>query len=395
MATRTLQQHILRLIGITLLVVSLAILSAVWFSTGGHVRNQISNDLAVGHGVLKRLLATREQQLLNSAEVLTADFGFKQAVASGDAATAQSALDNHGERIQADLMALVSLEGVVTVTTRSALTAGQAFPDQDMVQTTLTDGGATAVVQLDNDLYQVIMLPVKVPVPVALTVIGFRINAALAQELKQVTLLEVTFASESDSAPPVRISTLADAELETALATRNEQLHLRLPFVSRLRYVTERFPLSDSNRIYVYLSTSVDSAFTRFDNLQLEIILISLVGIGLSLLGGALFARKLTQPIKVLADLAAEIAAGHYRRDVQVSRNVREIGNLMSTFNTMQADLSEREARIIYQAHHDPLTGLTNRQHVITLLDDMLKQQGTPPLLVACVNILDFRVVND
>ena len=128
MAAKSLQQHIQRLIGFTLLVVSLAILLAVWFSTGGHVRTQISNDLEVGHSVLTQLLETREQQLLNSAEVLTADFGFKQAVASGDAATAQSALDNHGERIQADLMALLSLDGTVTVTTRSALVTGQAFP---------------------------------------------------------------------------------------------------------------------------------------------------------------------------------------------------------------------------------------------------------------------------
>ncbi|HEX4939712.1 MAG TPA: cache domain-containing protein, partial [Candidatus Kapabacteria bacterium] len=124
MAAKSLQQHIQRLIGFTLLVVSLAILLAVWFSTGSHVRTQISNDLEVGHSVLTQLLETREQQLLNSAEVLTADFGFKQAVASGDAATAQSALDNHGERIQADLMALLSLDGTVTVTTRSALATG-------------------------------------------------------------------------------------------------------------------------------------------------------------------------------------------------------------------------------------------------------------------------------
>lgn len=395
MAAKSLQQHIQRLIGFTLMVVSLAILLAVWFSTGSHVRTQISNDLEVGNSVLTQLLETREQQLLNSAEVLTADFGFKQAVASGDAATAQSALDNHGERIQADLMALLSLDGTVTVTTRSALATGQAFPAMDMVQSTLNAGSATAVVQLDTDLYQVIMLPVKVPVPVALTVIGFRINEALAQELRQVTHLDVTFAAESTSSAPVRISTMPRDEMENALATSDAELNRRLPFLSQLRHTTKRYPLSEQNRIYVYLSTAVDSAFARFDELQLEIILISLVAIGLSLLGGALVARNLTRPLRMLAELAAEIAAGHYRRDVQVSRNVREIGDLMSAFNTMQADLSEREARIIYQAHHDPLTGLINRQHVLTLLDDMLQQPDAPALLVACLNILDFRIVND
>lgn len=395
MAAKSLQLHILRLISVTLLVVSLAILLAVWFSTGSHVRAQINNNLEVGHGVLRQLLTTREQQLLNSAEILTADFGFRQAVASGDGATAHSALVNHGERIQADLMALVSLQGTITASTGAALQNDTAFPVQSMVAGAQANGSATAIVQLGTDIYQIIMLPVNAPVPVALTAIGFRMNAALAQELKQITHLEVTFVAQQDTDDTVLVSTLSDAEANAALRTTDRELHLRLPFSSRLPFATRQYPLADNQHIAVYLSASVDSVFAQFDVLQIEIMLITLVAIALSLAGGVLFARKLTHPLKMLAALAADIAAGHYRKDVKVSRNVQEIGNLMRAFNTMQADLGEREARIIYQAHHDPLTGLLNRQHVITLLDDMLHQPAPPQLLIACLNILDFRTVND
>ena len=395
MAANTLQLQILRLIGGALLVVSLAIILAVWFSTGSHVRAQINNDLNVGRSILLQLLDTRQQQLLNSAEVLTADFGFKQAVASKDSATIQSALTNHGERIQADLMSIVSLQGKIVASTNDALKADTNFPEPDLVKATLNRGGATEFLPLNGDIYQIILLPVKAPIPLAVAVIGFRLNHALAQELKQITHLDVTFAAEGSGVDHIRISTLDSSELQNALQAGNLHPELRLPFYSLNHYATLAFPLSRHHHIQVYLSSSVDAAFSRFDVLQLEILLIALIAIALSLAGGVLFARRLTRPLQELSDLASDIATGHYRREVRVDRNVREIDNLSRAFNTMQEDLGEREARIIYQAHHDPLTGLINRQHAVSLLNDMMQQADTPQLLIVVMNILDFRTVND
>lgn len=392
---KPLQQHILRLITGTLLVLALAIMLAVWLSTYAHVQDQVQRDLNVGREVLQQLLNTREQQLLNSAEVLTADFGFKQAVATMDSATMESALQNHGARIKADLMAIVSLQGLIVASTTDTQQENSRFAHQNMLTSALEQGGMTGFIQVAQELYQVIVLPVRAPIPVGLAVIGFRLNADLAQELKKVTNLDVSFVAERKDSNGVQISTLVDDQLTLALAQQQDTWHWRLPFTRKAHYVTQAMPLSESQRITVYLTTSIDDAFANFDVLQLEIAFITLVAALLALVGGILFARKLTRPMQMLATMANDIANGHYRRDVQVTRNIIEVGQLMAAFNRMQEDISEREARIIYQAHHDPLTGLINRQHAITLLDDALRLQRTMALRVIVLNVLDFRTVND
>ena len=66
------------------------------------VRAQAQEQLNVGSLVFEQLLALRSDQLQQAAQVLAADFGFKEAVASGDAPTIRSALANQGARINAD-----------------------------------------------------------------------------------------------------------------------------------------------------------------------------------------------------------------------------------------------------------------------------------------------------
>ncbi len=94
-----------------------AILIAVWVSTTNHARTQVTQGLDIGQSIFTQVLASRESRLYNSAEVLTADFGFIQSAASRDKATITSVLYNHGERISADLMALLKLDGSVISST--------------------------------------------------------------------------------------------------------------------------------------------------------------------------------------------------------------------------------------------------------------------------------------
>ena len=301
---KPLQHHILRLIAGTLLVLALAIMLAVWLSTYVHVKDQVKRDLDVGREVLQQLLNTREQQLLSSAEVLTADFGFKQAVATMDAATVESALRNHGARIKADVMALVSLQDLIVASTTDALQNNTRFPQPDMLREALAQGNVAAFIRLDQELYQVIVLPVRAPIPVGLAVIGFRLHGDLAQDLKKVTGLDVSFVADLGETGGVRISTLDDSQLEQAMSEQGEQWQLRLPFSRLKHYVTQAMPLSETQRITVYLTASVDEALANFDVLQLEIAFITLVATALALLGGVLFARKLTHPMRTLATMA-------------------------------------------------------------------------------------------
>ena len=77
-------------------------------------RERNAEELQVGQRVFLRLLDQNRQRLLQAAEVLSKDFAFRQAIATGDAPTISSVLNNHGARIQASVMMLVSLDNLLT-----------------------------------------------------------------------------------------------------------------------------------------------------------------------------------------------------------------------------------------------------------------------------------------
>ena len=113
MATRKLNQSIFRLVVGLVMLTALMILINVWTSTSKHAQNQLNGNLKVAQNVFEQVLENRENVLYNSANVLTADFGFKQAVATRDKATISSVLENHSSRINASLMILSDLNGSI------------------------------------------------------------------------------------------------------------------------------------------------------------------------------------------------------------------------------------------------------------------------------------------
>ncbi|MFT6029972.1 MAG: hypothetical protein ACI8O8_001715, partial [Oleiphilaceae bacterium] len=137
----TLNFRIFKLIGGLVTASSLAILVTVWLTGISQISSQVSKDLDVGQSVIERVFDNRSSLLFSTADVLTADFGFKQAVASRDQYTIESALKNHGERISADLMVLLSLEGETLASTFSQLAVGTTFTDKKLVDNAVEDGG--------------------------------------------------------------------------------------------------------------------------------------------------------------------------------------------------------------------------------------------------------------
>src|SRR6188474_3536669 len=96
------------------------------------VLRNAERELTVGGDVFVRLLQVRAQQLLGSVSVLVDDFGFKEAVASGDAGTLESALKNHAARIGADRAMVIDNSGRIMADTHGA--GGTAFYFPDLLQ---------------------------------------------------------------------------------------------------------------------------------------------------------------------------------------------------------------------------------------------------------------------
>lgn len=396
MATKKLNQSIFRLVVGLVMLTATMILINVWSSTSKHAQHQLNNDLKVAQNVFEQVLANRENVLYNSASVLTADFGFKQAVATGDRPTINSALFNHRGRINADLMALVSLNGKNISSVPKILAPDQTFPYPQVVQNAISNGGASSLLFIGQRLYQVMMLTIDAPTPIAVAVIGFEINQEWGQQLKNITQLETTIEVQTKGEETFTISTLPAKLVAPTLAQQDQPLSwLSLSLFNDVPYVSRRFLLADEDnfKVLITLSNDVHRLFADFRALQTNIALIALLAIILALCFAALFSRKVAKPLVALADIAQRISSGDYNKTINTTSSSTEVTNLAIALESMQSNIRQREEKISYQAQHDILTGLNNRYNMEVQLNAKFEQNK--PFQVLGINVFGFRGIND
>src|SRR5215475_13531808 len=191
---RSLQARIFALF--LLLVVVVQIGGFVLINSAGMAaaRKSGSAEIAAGTRVFDRFLNQDTERLIQGARLLTGDYAFREAVATGDSATLASALANHGRRIDAALMMLIGLDKHVIADTLDN-TPGQRFAFPELLDQAERSQQAPAMVLVDGRLYQLVVVPVLAPLPVAWLAVGFAVNDAFAQDLHRLTRLQVSFLS--------------------------------------------------------------------------------------------------------------------------------------------------------------------------------------------------------
>jgi diguanylate cyclase (GGDEF)-like protein len=397
----TLNFRIFKLIGGLVTLSSLAILLIVWLAGVNQIAVQVAKDLQIGQNVIERVFENRSNLLFSTADVLTADFGFKQAVASRDRDTIESALSNHGERISADLMVLLSLQGETLASTADELQVGEMFSESELVQQAVEQGGVISMLSLEGRLYQIILLTVEAPAPIAVALVGFEINMKLIDDLTNITKLQVTILSDArQPASATRISSLSDHDIELAIAAQLSDAKTLNPFTYQAeKFVSHHFSMkgmqSTQGALDIILSERLGNWFSSFYRLLLDITLIGLLSMALAIFLGLVFSRNITRPLANLVHFARQIAAGEYRRreDAQKDAKTQEISRLEDAFFTMQEDIQRREQKIQYQASYDLLTGLFNRYEITELIRRLLEEKHTFDVL--SFKILSFREVNN
>ena len=367
-----------------------------------NARSQIADELLVGERVFDRLITARSERLAEAARILSGDYAFKTAFSDGDRPTILSAMINHAARIRADVMMLVSLDRRMIADTLHFRARNLRFPLPALIASAEQTGEATSLEFIDGRLYQIVVVPLFAPVPVAWICIGFTVDDALARELQQLTNLDVTFVKESSGeAPVLAASTLPEgvrrhliSALTSAVWAGNGIAVIKIEgkdYVS----VMESRGAAQAAAFRVILQRSLATALQPFNRLQAILLALAAGGLGISLIGGVLIARTVTKPVRELAAGALSIEQGDYGRTVPVSRQ-DELGKLAAAFNHMIAAIKQREDRITHQAYHDALTGLPNREQFRIRLEESIAdaRRQDSSLAIILMDIDRFKDVN-
>ncbi len=397
MLQMSLNLRIFKLLGGLVFLSTAAILVTVWITAIENLKQEVERDMRVGQSVVERVMQSREGLLFTAADVLTADFGFRQALATGDEATVTSALVNHSQRIDADIMAVLDLDGVTKASTGSVLAPAEAFGSANLITQTLREGGATLTMQFGARVYQLILLTVESPHPVAIAVVGFELDKALMQELRDMIQMHVSL---RDAAPKGKLLVGSQERIKPGAPIVEQALNVDELAPWRMTsetLITREFPLgrhTDSPVVItVVLSQRLGFWFDSFRQLLLQITLIACVFLALALALGLVFSRNLSRPLAALAQLAKRIAAGHYGAMSRVNGGSREIVQLAVALDDMQTNIRQREEKIQYQASHDLLTKLYNRYEMTRILDEKLHAGST--FQVVSFKLLRFREMNN
>ncbi|MBR9794009.1 MAG: EAL domain-containing protein [Gammaproteobacteria bacterium] len=396
--TVTLRQSLFQILFIGIFITASMILANVWTVTSKTAFNQVTKNIEVANSVLEQLLQDRSEQLLNSARVLTDDFGFKQAVATGDIPTIQSALQNHGQRIESDFMMLTDLSGKVLESQPGYFARGSEFPYPDIINTVLEEGGSENAIIVDGSLYQIIMLPVYAPNPIAIAGIGFMDGDAFLKQVKKIIQADIIVSSKRsvNGSHVVLHSSLPYIQAQRVINADKQTLNwFDVTFSRDTPYLTRDIKLPDTlnNEVSITLAVDVSTHFDNFTQLQFNILGISLLAIAGSMLLSMFMASRVNKPVASLVNAANHLADGNYEQSVKTSGHLQEINELSDAFVRMKDSIQSREQRILMQSRLDMLTRLYNRSYMEELIQQRL--DAGESLQVIGINIRDFRTIND
>jgi diguanylate cyclase (GGDEF)-like protein len=367
-----------------------AALLAVSAANRANAEREIARQLATGGLVFERALEANRRQLIQAAQVLAADFGFREAVATHDADTLGSALENHAARIGASLVVLVSLDGRVLAAAGSAAIVGTPFAHRDVLQRARGSERIATVAAENGRVYQLVMVPVRSPLPVAWIVMGFAIDEAAVRELAAVTGLDVTLAVRAQGGWESTATSLAAGSVPMALAGLASARSK--PDGDLLTRALSLAP--DAERpVTAILSRSLAEARRPFDLLSQRLVLIALASLSLSTVAAFWLARNITRPLKALTAAVEDIRGGRYDAPLVVERR-DELGTLAEGLQLMQRAVESRDRDIRALAYTDRLTGLKNRAAFTEALGSALADRGRP-VAVALINVRRFRRINE
>ncbi len=384
-----------------LILLLLVVIGALYFSvkaaTSDAVRGQAKAQLDVGARVFERLLDVRGRRLADGVQLLAADFGFRDAVASGDSATMRSVLLNHGKRINASDMILLSMDGTVLASTLDDVPEGSTFRYDQALRDTRRNRQAMLMVPLQGMPHLLVEAPVLAPLPIARVVMGLRMDTAFAEELRSLSNLEVSFLAIDRQQPGELVSTqpqvLRDSIVNLMLgegrrhgvSTTEHQDH---SFLSQSLVLAN----TANGQVLALLQSPLDAAMQAFVPLDEKILGIALIALIASLIGALLLARGVSRPVQALAQAAERIGQGDYHTPVALERS-DELGRLALAVNSMQSGIAEREQQLAHNALHDRLTGLPNRALAMERLGSAIALNR--PIAVIYLGIDNLRVASE
>ncbi len=409
---RSLAARIIVLFLALLLAVQLVSFASLRASLSSHAHRKLPTKLLEGERLLQNLLDRKAQAVTDGAQLLAADYGFREALSSNDADTIVSVLANHGARIGATEAAFLSNDFQLRATT--ATHPGELAPvAAHLAAQAIASGHANAIALIGGRPHQAVLVPVKAPLLVGWVLMAFPLDGQLVRDMRNLSGLDLTLLSRATPREPwaVDLTSLdragANELSEHAWVTSVPEGGMASVFAQGDELGVRALPLGAEHRtdagVLALVSLSIDDAVRLPADLQIALIVITLVAIAVFAAGSVVTARRVTTPLRGLADAAERLGAGDYVTPMRGLAREDEIGELSQSFERMRISVAENQAQILRLAYWDSLTGLPNRARfretvgnaIRDACAEMLASGTRGSIAVIMLDLNRFKHVND
>ena len=375
----------------------LAVSAALYTFIAGSASREVESQLQSSGAVYDRLWQQRAHELQNAAQLLSRDFGFRAAVATGDEATMRSALGNAAARLKVRTAFIVTADGRV-----SAIDPSVRANEAARLWDPLDSGKLTGVAVLAGRPRQLVDAPIMAPTLIGWVVFAADLDQREMRSLERLSAIPLhaavlakgsgTWAEAAGSMSALSPSSAALAQDHIGRAAAFEMRVAGTPSITLAKPLPT---FSEDERAILLLAYPKAEALADARKLQLALGLMTLLGLLAVAVATWRAAGKITQPLARLDEAAGRLASGEH---VQVRvRGSDELARLAQSFNDMVGKIAEREQRITQLAFNDVLTGLPNR----TMFQQQLEQsfrasEGSGGLFALhCLDLDQFKVIND
>ena len=314
-----------------------------------NAREVVRNDLAASGAVFERVWAQRMTQFENDGVLLSRDFGFRTAVASRDVPTIRSALQNLRVRLGIDTALFITPDGAVI----SADDRGPPL-DPKLRQALQSEDAVSGVVALADAPYETVAIPMGEATQSGWLVFAAKLDARDMKSLEAMAAIPLTASVVYRDATGAWRQNRDDTGLGGArpdprlldrfMQARNAPLTIDGATGLELALARPLRSLHPGQTVLLIAEYPLAKAMVAYRRLLALLLITGTVGLGVLIAGTWALARTVTRPISQLEDAARRLQRGEAARVEPQTQD--EIGRLAETFNTMSAEIHQREREL-------------------------------------------------
>lgn len=297
----------------------------------------VGREFAAQSRIFENVRDLSYDHMASSAALLASDYGFRSAVASGDAATIVSAMDSLKRRLDIASAMMISADGIV-VGAHGRASAG----DIKILVDAVNEGATRGLISIGGVPFRAVAAPINAP-----DTIGWIIFMARIDDRDIARLATLSAIPLRASVVPLRRLPPGVPIVSAGSATNVEQ---RLGG-DRMLVQASRVPsFGRSEPSVLVLRYNLTRALDAYDPMIRVLLVSCLLALGMAVGGSYWIARKLARPIETLGHAVRRVGQGHYDQVEVVTGD--EIGRLASAFNAMVVAIEDR-GRQLAQTQND------------------------------------------